>query len=197
METDQFEVADSLKNEKIDYQVLETSATGGDISKYTSKTVQNEDGSFTITNSYVPEKISESNKNMNDGEDTDGLRKKINTITLSLWKLETPYAESYTKVEGIEDYVVPKDDYTKSEWKIWSDLPKYANGQLIRYRVEETIEYANGETRRRRYTQTYNEQPLENSYVTGENAKDSVVTIAIMNIYGSEKISVTAKESMG
>ena len=193
LETDQFEVADSLKNEKIDYQVLETSATGGDISKYISKTVQNEDGSFTITNSYVPEKISvKATKTWNDGEDTDGLRKKINTITLSLWKLETPYAESYTKVEGIEDYVVPKDDYTKSEWKIWSDLPKYANGQLIRYRVEETIEYANGETRR--YTQTYNEQPLENSYVTGENAKDSVVTIAIKNTYGSEKISVTAKK---
>ena len=194
LETDQFEVADSLKNEKIDYQVLETSATGGDISKYTSKTVQNEDGSFTITNSYVTEKISvKATKTWNDCEDTDGLRKKINRIILSLWKLETPYAEGYTKVEGIEDYVVPKDDYTKSEWKIWSDLPKYANGQLIRYRVKETIEYANGETRRR-YTQTYNEQPLENSYVTGENAKDSVVTIAIKNTYGSEKISVTAKK---
>ena len=192
LETDQFKVADSLKNEKIDYQVLETSATGGDISAY-EPTIQNKNGSFTITNSYVPKKISvKATKTWNDGEDTDGLRKKINKITLSLWKLETPYAGGYTKVDGIEDYEVPQKDYTKSEWKIWSDLSKYANGQLIRYRVEENIEYANGETRR--YTQTYNEQSLENSYVTGENAKDSVVTIAIKNTYGSEKISVTAKK---
>ncbi len=192
LETDQFKVADSLKNEKIDYQVLETSATGGDISAY-KPTIQNKNGSFTITNSYVPKKISvKATKTWDDGEDTDGLRKKINKITLSLWKLETPYAGGYTKVDGIEDYKVPQKEYTKSEWKTWSDLPKYANGQLIRYRVEETIEYANGETRR--YTQTYNEQSLENSYVTGENAKDSVVTIAIKNTYGSEKISVTAKK---
>ena len=192
LETDQFKVADSLKNEKIDYHVLETSATGGDISAY-KPTIQNKNGSFTITNSYVPKKISvKATKTWDDGKDTDGLRKKINKITLSLWKLETPYAGGYTKVDGIEDYEVPQKEYTKSEWKTWSDLPKYANGQLIRYRVEETIEYANGETRR--YTQTYNEQSLENSYVTGENAKDSVVTIAIKNTYGSEKISVTAKK---
>ena len=161
-----------------------------------SKTAEDTDGNlvFNVTNTYTPETMSvKATKEWDDAENTDGLRKKIEKITLTLQRRvaqgNNVYSGAFTNVGA--QYEVPEAQYTDPDWKTWSGLPKYANGNLIQYRVKEEITYANGETRR--YTQTYNDKTLDESYVTGKNVnEDNVATVAIKNSYGAEKISVTA-----
>lgn len=145
---------------------------------------------FTITNSYTPETISvKATKKWDDENNKDGLRNKIEKITLTLQKSVAPY-NGFTDVEtGVVCEIFPNSDgsYTDSNnWKTWTDLPKYANGKLIQYRVKEDITYTSGETRK--YTQTYNGTSLEASNVTGD--KGNVATVDIKNSQKPETISV-------
>ena len=105
------------------------------------------------------------------------------------------YSGDFTS-NGIAEatYEVPKDKYVDSDnWNIWDNLPKYANGKFIQYRVKEDITYKTGETRS--YTQKYNGNvSLDASYVTGENATNNQAAVAIQNVYGSEKITINVNK---
>ena len=156
---------------------------------------------FNVTNKYTPETMSvKATKIWDDGDNTDGLRDKITRISLRLQKRVAQgdtYSGDFENVE-IEPVIInpelykDKKDKEVTEWKTWKNLPKYANGKLIQYRVNEEITYADGETRS--YTQTYNDETLDASFVTGENAKNNVATVAIKNSLKPETISVTVKK---
>ena len=162
-----------------------------------SKTSEDTDGNlvFNVTNTYTPETISvRATKKWDDENNKDGLRNKIEKITLTLQKSVAPY-NGFTDVEtGVVCEIFPNSDgsYTDSNnWKTWTDLPKYANGKLIQYRVKEDITYTSGETRK--YTQTYNGTSLEASNVTGD--KGNVATVDIKNSQKPETISVRVSKT--
>lgn len=187
---------------EIKYTVKETityfSGQNADTRQYEkpaiSQTSKDSNGNlaFNVTNKYTPETMSvKATKTWDDESNKDGLRNKIAKITLTLQKRVAPYTEAFIS-EGIEGAVydiIPNSDGSyidSANWNTWSGLPKYANGKLIQYRVKEDITYTNGETRK--YTQTYNGNSLDASYVTGD--KDNVATVDIKNSRKPETISV-------
>ena len=166
-----------------------------------SKISEDTDGNlvFNVTNTYTPETMSvKATKTWDDNDNTDGLRDNIDKIILTLQKRVAQgdvYSGDFTS-EGIAEatYEVPKDKYVDSDnWNTWDNLPKYANGKLIQYRVKEDITYKTGETRS--YTQKYNgNDSLDASYVTGENKTNNQAAVAIQNVYGSEKITINVNK---
>ena len=112
----------------IEYAVAETSVPDG----YTSSVTDNEDGTFTITNSHTPETTSVSvTKSWADEDDQDGIRPDSVTVQL------------YANGSASGDAVTLSSD---NGWSYsWTDLPVYDNGSAITYTVEET-EVPNGYT---------------------------------------------------
>ena len=112
-----------LPEKKAGKVIVYTAKEIGEISGYTVST--SEIGSATtITNTYETETVDISgSKVWNDKDDQDGLRAKIESITIRLWNGQKPVAEQTV---------------TGPYWT-WSfnDLPKYEDGKLINYTITE------------------------------------------------------------
>ena len=119
-----------------------------------------------ITNKYTPETITVvANKVWDDKDDQDG--KRPTSITLHLLASGTHTGSHKT---------VTADALGKWE-ATWTDLPKYADGQLIRYTVTEQHDFDSG------------------YYITYEhNRTDSQVTATITNTYKPEKTAITVEK---
>ena len=112
-----------LPEKKAGKVIVYTAKETGEISGYTVST--SEIGSATtITNTHETETIDISgSKIWNDKDDQDGLRAKIESITIHLWNGQNPVAEQ----------TVTGPDWTWS----FKDLPKYEDGKLINYTITE------------------------------------------------------------
>ncbi len=101
---------------EVEYTISEISIDG-----YTSEIVDNGDGTYTITNTHIPEKISISgNKVWDDKDDKDGIRPGSITVRI-------------TGSDG-KEYTATTD----ADWNwVVNDLPKYADGEEIEYTVSE------------------------------------------------------------
>ncbi len=106
---------------EITYTVEETGVPLG----YTSVVTGDQSSGYTITNSYVPVKVSvDVEKVWDDNNNQDG--KRPGSITVQLKNGTTNVGEAVTLNVG-------------NNWKhTWKDLPAYANGNEITYTVEET-----------------------------------------------------------
>ena len=177
------------KGKKISYSVTENSVNGytSKIERITGEAGKTTNWEYKITNTPGNNKINlVVNKTWNDDSNRDGLRDTVEKIVLSLQK-SVKSGKDYSDFEEIEKYPVPTEDQTTNWEKTWKDLDKYAYGELIRYRVVETITYKDTDkdtVESRRYTTKYNNQ--DNAYVTGENP-----TINISNIYTSETTDIS------
>ena len=109
-------------NERIVYTVKETD----DLDGYESTVSLNpETHTFTVTNTHTPETVDISgSKTWNDGDNQDGIRP--DSITIRLWADDVEIASKIVK-EGANG------DWTWS----FENLPKYKNGQEIRYTITE------------------------------------------------------------
>ena len=109
-------------NERIVYTVKETD----DLDGYESTVSLNpETHTFTVTNTHTPETVDISgSKTWNDGDNQDGIRP--DSITIHLW------ADDVEKASKIVE------EGANGDWT-WSfeNLPKYKNGQEIRYTITE------------------------------------------------------------
>ena len=173
------------KGKKISYSVEENSVNGytSKIERITGEAGKTTNWEYKITNTPGNNKINlVVNKTWNDDSNRDGLRDTVEKIVLSLQK-SVKSGKDYSDFEEIEKYLVPTEDQTTNWEKTWKDLDKYAYGELIRYRVVETITYKDT-VESRRYITKYNNQ--DNAYVTGENP-----TINISNIYTSETTDIS------
>ena len=169
---------------KISYSVKENSVNGytSKIDRITGTAGKTTEWKYTITNTPGNNKINlVVNKTWNDDSNRDGLRDAVEEIVLSLQR-SVKSGNDYSDFEEIKSYTVPTKDQTTTWEKIWKDLDKYAYGELIHYRVVETITYKDT-AGSRRYTTKYNNQ--DDAYVTGENP-----TINISNIYTSETTDI-------
>ena len=135
--TGSFSDLDEYKNgNKIVYTIEEVTVTG-------YKTVVTGDAAsgFTITNSHTPETIDISgSKTWDDANDQDG--KRPDSITINLLANGTEVAEK----------IVTADDWTWS----FTDLPKFADGEEIKYTITEDA--VDG------YTPTYTDFNVTNTY---------------------------------
>lgn len=118
-----FDGLDIYENEKpIVYTVKETA----DLDGYESTVSLNpETHTFTVTNTHTPETVDISgSKTWNDGGNQDGIRP--DSITIHLW------ADDVEKASKIVE------EGANGDWT-WSfeNLPKYKNGQEIRYAITE------------------------------------------------------------
>ena len=109
-------------NERIVYTVKETD----DLDGYESTVSLNpETHTFTVTNTHTPETVDISgSKTWDDGGNQDGIRP--DSITIRLWADDVEIASKIVK-EGANG------DWTWS----FENLPKYKNGQEIRYTITE------------------------------------------------------------
>ena len=161
---------------QITYSVEETLPTGSEYTKSGDDTtlpaVKDDSGKVEITNSYTPEttKVT-ATKTWDDAENQDGKRSESITLTLN-GKYTVDEAEKTVTIDGASAEITPND---QGEWpeKVWEDLPKYQEGQMVTYTVtEEKVA---------EYDTTY-----EPASASGEDG-----TITITNKYEPEETAVT------
>ena len=161
---------------QITYSVEETLPTGSEYTKSGDDTtlpaVKDDSGKVEITNSYTPEttKVT-ATKTWDDAENQDGKRPESITLTLN-GKYTVDEAEKTVTIDGASAEITPND---QGEWpeKVWEDLPKYQEGQMVTYTVtEEKVA---------EYDTTY-----EPASASGEDG-----TITITNKYEPEETAVT------
>ncbi|WP_036730115.1 Cna B-type domain-containing protein, partial [Peptoniphilus mikwangii] len=97
----------------------------GTVDGYTTSYGNDSQGNVIITNKHTPEKVKvEGEKTWDDAEDQDGKRPKEIIVNL------------LANGNKIKEVKVTKDD----NWKYsFTDLPKYENGQEIKYTVTENV----------------------------------------------------------
>lgn len=140
--------------------------------------------SVTFTNTHETEKTSvEAQKIWDDAIRPENARPA--SITLQLWSTMTTEAEG----KNLNKDVVLDGTETTPWHAVWSNLPKYENGEIIKYFVKEQITSAlqNG-----KYTVevTPAEGADDNGYILSEKIWSFVVT----NTREDDKVSIQAKK---
>lgn len=153
----------------IAYTVSEDGVTG-----YETAITGDATSGYTITNTHTPETISvEGTKTWDDSDNQDGTRPESITIRLL--------------ANGVEKDTATVTADTDGNWTYsFTNLPKYANGQEIRYTITEDAVAG--------YTQTINGYDVTNSYTP----KETSVTVTKSwddgnNQDGKRPTSVTVK----
>ena len=153
-----------------------TKYANGELIKYTVKeetqipgyeTTYSED-TFTITNTHIPETTTAKvTKVWNDSNNQDGIRPESITV-----QLQSTIGEEKANVgEPVE--ITPNED---GKWEYeFTGLTKYANGELIKYSVEET---------------TLNSEKYQVSYETEFVIEENITTIVVTNTHTPETTSV-------
>ena len=145
--TDSFKNLDEYKGDKkVKYTIKEVKVENG----YTSVTTGSAENGFKVTNTREPEKTKvEGEKTWDDSDDQD--KKRPKEITVNLLKDGVKFKTATVKA-GVD-----------KKWKyIFTDLPKYEKGKIIKYSVEE--EAVAG------YTPTVNGFNIKNSYKPEETS---------------------------
>ena len=145
--TDSFKNLDEYKGDKkVKYTIKEVKVENG----YTSVTTGSAENGFKVTNTREPEKTKvEGEKTWDDSDDQD--KKRPKEITVNLLKDGVKFKTATVKA-GVD-----------KKWKyIFTDLPKYEKGKIIKYSVEE--EAVAG------YTPTVNGYNITNSYKPEETS---------------------------
>ena len=155
--TDSFKNLDEYKGDKkVKYTIKEVKVENG----YTSVTTGSAENGFKVTNTREPEKTKvEGEKTWDDSDDQD--KKRPKEITVNLLKDGVKFKTATVKA-GVD-----------KKWKyIFTDLPKYEKGKIIKYSVEE--EAVAG------YTPTVNSFNIKNSYKPEETRHNSAQTIKLL-----------------
>ncbi|WP_455064087.1 Cna B-type domain-containing protein, partial [Prevotella fusca] len=145
--TDSFKNLDEYNgNKKVKYTIKEVKVENG----YTSVTTGSAENGFTVTNTREPEKTKvEGEKTWDDSNNQD--KKRPKEIKVNLLKNGTKFKSTTVKPDA------------GGKWKyIFTDLPKYEKGKIIKYSVEE--EAVAG------YTPTVNGYNITNSYKPEETS---------------------------
>ena len=115
---------------------------------------------FTVTNSYTPETTSITvNKVWNDEENQDGIRPESVEMTL----MKNGAAVETVKLSAENNWT-----YT------WKDLYKYAEGELVKYTVQEAAVVG-----------------YEAAYATAEGDAQTVITVTNTHVAETQKVNVT------
>ncbi|MDO5048251.1 MAG: Cna B-type domain-containing protein [Actinomycetaceae bacterium] len=140
------------KGDPINYKVEEVPVPG-----YTPSTpVKNDDGSFTITNTLKPMTIS-GEKTWDDNNDQDGKRPEQITINV------------LADGKKVASEVVKADADGKWAWS-FTDLPKYKDGQEIKYTItEDAVDYYTPEYDGYNVTNTHTPETMT---ISGEKTWD-------------------------
>ena len=140
----------------IKYTVKEVGTAGG----YTTSYSDENQGNIVITNKHVPETTSvEGQKTWDDSNNQDG--KRPSEITVNLLKNGAPFKTATVKADA------------DGNWKYrFTDLPKYENGQEVKYSVtENAVEAYN--TKIEGYNIKNSYTPEETSVTVTKNWKDA------------------------
>ena len=149
------------ENKEIKYTVKEETQIPGYETTYSEDT-------FTITNTHTPETtIAKVTKVWNDSNNQDGIRPESITV-----QLQSTIGEEKANVgEPVE--ITPNED---GKWEYeFTGLTKYANGELIKYSVEET---------------TLNSEKYQVSYETEFVIEENITTIVVTNTHTPETTSI-------
>ena len=140
----------------IKYTVKEVGTAGG----YTTSYSDENQGNIVITNKHVPETTSvEGQKTWDDSNNQDG--KRPSEITVNLLKNGAPFKTATVQADA------------DGNWKYrFTDLPKYENGQEVKYSVtENAVEAYN--TKIEGYNIKNSYTPEETSVTVTKNWKDA------------------------
>ena len=140
----------------IKYTVKEVGTAGG----YTTSYSDENQGNIVITNKHVPEITSvEGQKTWDDSNNQDG--KRPSEVTVNLLKNGAPFKTATVKADA------------DGNWKYsFTDLPKYENGQEVKYSVtENAVEAYN--TKIEGYNIKNSYTPEETSVTVTKNWKDA------------------------
>lgn len=149
------------ENKEIKYTVKEETQIPGYETTYSEDT-------FTITNTHTPETTTAKvTKVWNDSNNQDGIRPESITV-----QLQSTIGEEKANVgEPVE--ITPNED---GKWEYeFTGLTKYANGELIKYSVEET---------------TLNSEKYQVSYETEFVIEENITTIVVTNTHTPETTSI-------
>ncbi len=149
------------ENKEIKYTVKEETQIPGYETTYSEDT-------FTITNTHTPETTTAKvTKVWNDSNNQDGIRPESITV-----QLQSTIGEEKANVgEPVE---ITPNEAGKWEYE-FTGLTKYANGELIKYSVEET---------------TLNSEKYQVSYETEFVIEENITTIVVTNTHTPETTSI-------
>ncbi|OLF47818.1 hypothetical protein BU202_04955 [Streptococcus cuniculi] len=162
----------------------------GSLNGYQSRITGNKTDGFTVTNSYSPEMIDVTvQKKWEDSDNQDG--KRPNEITVHL----------LANGEQVDSHTIQAA--TDGNWTTtFTNKPKYANGQVIRYTVEE-VAVKDYTTKIDDFTIVNSYTPKEISYQVTKKWADSgnqdgkrpsSITVQLYkSVAGSEPVAITGK----